>query len=123
MTLWSRPPRLTEVGALLPLAGRRAIKGTAMPVQKVAHLPALLSTLFRTLPMACASFTTITPIEHTGVLHPVLSRKTKVPPKLFWFGGHSCSVVEPEPQGAGTFGWSRSWNVKVPALGSGSGSA
>jgi hypothetical protein len=37
--------------------------------------------------MACASFTIITPTEHTGVLHPVLSQKTKVQPNLFWFGG------------------------------------
>jgi hypothetical protein len=36
-----------------------------------------------------SSFTTITPTEHTGVLHPVLFRKTKVLPNLFWFGGHS----------------------------------
>jgi hypothetical protein len=54
-----------------------------------ARLPALLFTLSRTLPMACASFTTITPTEHTGILHPVFFRKTKVPPSLFWFGGHS----------------------------------
>jgi hypothetical protein len=60
-----------------------------MPVPKVARLPALLSMLFRTLPMACASFTIITPTEHTGVLHPVLSWKTKMLPNLFWFGGHS----------------------------------
>jgi hypothetical protein len=25
------------------------------------------------------------------------------------------SVVEPDPQGAGTFGWSRSWNIEVSA--------
>ncbi len=37
----------------------------------------------------CASFTIITPIEHTGVLHPVPSWKTNVPPNLLWFGGHS----------------------------------
>jgi hypothetical protein len=86
-TLWS----LTEVEALLPLAGRRATKGMATPVPKVTHLPALLSTPYRTLPMACASFTIITPIEHSGVLHPVLSWKTKVPLNLFWFSGHSSS--------------------------------
>jgi hypothetical protein len=73
----SRRPRHTEVGALLPLAGRRATKGTATPVPKVTRLPALLSTFFRTLPMACTNFTIITPIEHTGVLHPALSRKLK----------------------------------------------
>jgi hypothetical protein len=39
--------------------------------------------------MACANFTTITPTEHTGVLHPILSRKTEVPPNLSWLGGHS----------------------------------
>jgi hypothetical protein len=88
-TLRSRLPRLTEVGALLPLAGRRPTKGAAKPVPKVARLPALLFTLSRTLPMACASFTIVTPTEHTGVLHPVPFRKTKVPPNLFWFGGHS----------------------------------
>jgi hypothetical protein len=27
------------------------------------------------------------------------------------------SVVEPEPQGAGNFGWSRSQNIEVPAPG------
>jgi hypothetical protein len=33
------------------------------------------------------------------------------------------SVVEPEPQGAGTFGRSWSRNIEAPAPGSGSGSA
>jgi hypothetical protein len=82
-------PQLTEVWALLPLAGRRPTKGTATPIPKVAHLPAPLFTLTRTLPKACANFTTITPTEHTGVLHPVLSWKTKVLPNLSWFGSHS----------------------------------
>jgi hypothetical protein len=40
---------------------------------------------------------------------------------------HVTSVVEPEPQGAGTFGWSRSRNIEVsappPAPGFSSGSA
>jgi hypothetical protein len=60
-----------------------------MPVPKAARLPALLFTLFRTLPIECASFTIIILIEHTGVLQPVLFPKTKVPPNPFWFGGHS----------------------------------
>ncbi len=38
-------------------------------------------------------------------------------------GSKKTSVVESEPQGAGTFGWSRSQNIKVSAPAPGSGSA
>jgi hypothetical protein len=69
--------------------GKTSTKGTGAPVPKVAHLPALPSTLFGTLAMAYGSSTIITPIEPTGVLHPVPSQKTKVPPNLSWFSGHS----------------------------------
>jgi hypothetical protein len=43
--------------------------------------------LFKTLAMACVNLTIIMPIKLTGVLRPVLGRKTSMPPSHFWFGG------------------------------------
>jgi hypothetical protein len=54
--------------------------------------------------MACASFTIITPIEHTGVLRPVLTQKTKMPPNLFWFAAipaHATATAMHFPANAG----------------------
>jgi hypothetical protein len=63
----SQPPRLSAVGALL-------LTATAL---KVAPLPALIFIRSKTLAMASVNFTTTTPTRLTGVLHPVLGRKTK----------------------------------------------
>jgi hypothetical protein len=64
--------------------------GNARP--KSPPLPAQISTLFRTLAMACANFTITTPIGLTGAFHPVLGRKNNLLPDPFRFGGfpHTC---------------------------------
>jgi hypothetical protein len=87
-TLWSRPPRQRKVGAQLQQMGRRVTKGGAMPVPKVALLPALTSTRFTTLAMACVSFTTTMPTRLSGVFHHVLGQKTKTPPNPYRFGSN-----------------------------------
>ncbi len=71
-----QPPRHSEAGAPLPAAGREATKGAVTPVPKVAPLPAQISIPSKTLAMACANFTIITPIGLTGAFRPVLGRKT-----------------------------------------------
>jgi len=85
----SQPPRHSEVGAPLLTAGREATKGAVTPVPKVAPLPAQIFTPSRTLAMACANFTIITPIRLTGAFRPVLGRKTNSPPDPFRPGGFS----------------------------------
>jgi hypothetical protein len=57
-TQWSRPQQLSKIGALLPLAGGEATKGTATPVPKAAALTSILS---KTLAMVCANFLSSTP--------------------------------------------------------------
>jgi hypothetical protein len=73
---------------------RRATKGAATPISKVALLPALISTRSTTLAMACVNFTTTTPTRLTGTFHLVLGQKTKKPPNPYRFGGninlHDC---------------------------------
>ncbi len=88
----SQPPRHSEAGAPLPATGREATKGAVTPVPKVAPLSVQISILFKTLAMACANFTIITPIGLTGAFRPVLDRKTNSPPNPFRFGGstHTC---------------------------------
>ncbi len=54
-TLWSQPPRLSEVGALILITGREATNGAVTPAPKVAPLPALIFILFKTLAMACVN--------------------------------------------------------------------
>jgi hypothetical protein len=66
----SQPPRHSEAGAPLPTAGREATKGTVTPVPKVAPLSVQIFTHSKTLAMACANFTIITPIGLTGAFHP-----------------------------------------------------
>ena len=74
--LGSRPPQLSEVGALLPTVGREATNGAATPAPKVAPPSAQISILSKTLTMASANFTTTTPVRLTGAFSPVLIRKT-----------------------------------------------
>jgi hypothetical protein len=81
-TLWSRPPRLSEVGALLPTAGGEATNGVVTATSKVAPPPAQISILFRTLAIACANFIITTATRLTGVLHPVLGFAAE--PFLVW---------------------------------------
>jgi hypothetical protein len=92
MILQSQPPQHSEAGALLLAAGREATKGAVKPVPKVAPLPAQISTLFKTLAMACANFTTTMPIGLTGAFCPVLGWKTNSLPDPFRFGSfsHTC---------------------------------
>jgi hypothetical protein len=52
---WSRPARLSEVGALLPTTGGEATKGRYCQLQKS---PAPIFTHFKTLAMASVNFTT-----------------------------------------------------------------
>jgi hypothetical protein len=71
-----------------PSSGKRGEKRSRpVPVPKVAPLPVQIFTPSRTLAMACANFTIITPIGLTGAFRPVLGRKTNSPPDPFWFGG------------------------------------
>jgi hypothetical protein len=69
-------------------------KGAVTLAPKVAPLPTQISILFKTLAMACANFTTTTPIGLTGAFRVVLGRKTNLPPDPFWFGGFflTCSA-------------------------------
>jgi hypothetical protein len=76
-----------DTEAPLPAAGREAKKGAVTPAPKVSPLPAPMSILFKTLAMACANFTTTTPIGLTGACRPVLGWKTNSPPDPFRFGG------------------------------------
>jgi hypothetical protein len=64
--------------------------GNARPKSRPPSCPDFYS--FQTLAMACANFTTTTPIGLTGAFRPVLGRKTNSPPNPFWFGGffHTC---------------------------------
>jgi hypothetical protein len=87
--LRSWPPRLSDIGALLPTTGGEATNGAVTTAPKVAPPPAQIFIRFRTLAMACANFTITTPIGLTGVLHPVLGRKTSLPLDHFRFGGQS----------------------------------
>jgi hypothetical protein len=77
----SQPPRLSAVGALLPTMGSEATKRVATPGLKVAPLPALIYIPSKTLAMASVNFTTTMPTRLTGVLLPVLGRKTKLAAK------------------------------------------
>ncbi len=86
MTLRSRPPRLSEVGVLLLTTGREATNGAVTPAPKVAPLPGLIFIPFKILAMACVNFTITTPTRLTGVFHPVLGRKTSLPPNYFRLG-------------------------------------
>ncbi len=72
-----------------PSSGKRGDKrgGNARP--KSRPLPAQISTLFKTLAMACANFTTTTPIGLTGAFRPVLGRKTNLLLGPCQFGGFS----------------------------------
>jgi hypothetical protein len=72
-----------------PNSGRRGDNGAVTPASKVAPPPAQISTLFRTLAMACANFIITTSTRLTGVLHPVLGQKTSLLPHHFRFGGQS----------------------------------
>jgi hypothetical protein len=88
-TLQPRPPRLSEVGALLPTAGGEATNRGVTPALKVTPSPAQISISFRTLAMVCANFIITTPTGLTGVFHPVLGRKTSLLLNYFRFGGQS----------------------------------
>jgi hypothetical protein len=88
-TLRSQPLRHSEARAPLPAAGREATNGAVMPVPKVAPLPVQIFIHSKTLAMACANFTIITPIGLTGVFRPVLGRKTNLLQPL--------SVRQPSP--------------------------
>jgi hypothetical protein len=90
--LRSQPPRHSKAGAPLPAAGREATKGAVTPSPEVAPLPAQISTLFRTLAMACANFTITMPIRLTGAFRPVFGGKSNSPPDPFRFGSfpHTC---------------------------------
>jgi hypothetical protein len=81
-TLWSQPPRLSEEGALLLTTGREATNGAVMSVPKVAPLPALIFILFKTLAMMYVKFHNYSPTWLTGVFHPVLGQKTRLPEPL-----------------------------------------
>jgi hypothetical protein len=73
-----------------PNNGRRGDKrgGNALSKSRPPP-PAQIFIRFITLAMACANFTITTPIGLTGVLHPVLGRKTNLPPDHFRFSGQS----------------------------------
>jgi hypothetical protein len=74
-----------------PSSGKRGDKrgGNARP--KSRPLPVQISIPSKTLAMACANFTIITP-GLTGAFRPVLGRKTNSPPNPFRFGSfpHTC---------------------------------
>jgi hypothetical protein len=67
-TLRSRPPRLSEVGALLPTAGGEAMNGAVTPAPKVPPPSRPDFHSFQNPGNACANFTITMPIELTGVL-------------------------------------------------------
>jgi hypothetical protein len=75
-TLQSRLQQLSKIGALLPTVGGEATNVAAMPAPKVVPPPAQISIPFRTPAMACANFIITTQTGLTGMLHPVLGRKT-----------------------------------------------
>jgi hypothetical protein len=77
-----------QVGALLLTTGNKATNGVATSAPKVAPLPALLFTPFKTLAMASVNITITLPTRLTGVFLPVLGRKTNLPPNPFWFSGY-----------------------------------
>jgi hypothetical protein len=88
-TLQSQLPRHSEVEALFLAAGREVTEGAVMPTAKFAPLPTRIFIPSKTLAMAGANFTIITPIRLTGLLRPVLGRKTSLPPSPFQSGGQS----------------------------------
>jgi hypothetical protein len=61
--------------------------GNARPKSRPLSIQIFI--LFKTLAMACANFTTTTPIGLTGAFCPVLGRKTNLPPDFFQFGSFS----------------------------------
>jgi hypothetical protein len=75
-----------------PSSGKRGDKrgGNARPKSRPPFRPDSIPS--KTLAMACANFTIITPIGLTGAFRPVLGRKTNSPPNPFRFGGfpHTC---------------------------------
>jgi hypothetical protein len=88
-TLQLQPPQHSKVRALLLAAGKEATKGAVTPAPKVVPLPAQTFIPFKTLAMACANFTIITPIRLTGALRHVLGWKSSLPPSHFRFGRQS----------------------------------
>jgi hypothetical protein len=70
-----------------PNSEREATNEAVTPTPKVAHLPTLTFIIFKTLAVACVYFTITTPIRLTGMLYPVLSLKTSLPPNHLRFGG------------------------------------
>jgi hypothetical protein len=70
-----------------PNNGKRGDKWSGNAPSKSRPPPALTSIPFSTLAMAYVNFTFITPIRLTGVLHPVLGRKTGLTPNHFRFSG------------------------------------
>ncbi len=58
-----------------------------MPAPKVAPLPVQVFIHFKSLAVAWANFTIITPKGLTGAFRPVLGRKTNLLPNHFWFSG------------------------------------
>jgi hypothetical protein len=75
-----------------PSSGKRGDKrgSNARPKSRPPSRPDFIPS--RTLAMACANFTIITPIGLTGAFCPVLGRKTNSPPDTFRFGSfpHTC---------------------------------
>jgi hypothetical protein len=71
--------------SLLLVVGREATKGKVMPAPP--HGQTFIR--FKILVMTCVNFTIIMRIRLTGVLRPVLGRKTSLPPDHFWFEGQS----------------------------------
>ncbi len=71
------------------MAGREVTKGAVTPTPKVAPLPTQTFICSKTLAMGCVNFTITTPIRLTGVLCPVLCRKTSLPPNHLQFGSQS----------------------------------
>jgi hypothetical protein len=62
------------------MAGRKTTEGMAKPTAKVALLPALISSLFTTLAMACANTTTFMTTKPTSAFFLVPDWKTVVTP-------------------------------------------
>jgi hypothetical protein len=69
-----------------PSSGNRGDKRGGNTRPKSHPLPAQISILFKTLEMACANFTTTTPIGLTGAFLPVLGQKIDSPLDPFRFG-------------------------------------
>jgi hypothetical protein len=70
------------------MAGREVTKGAVTPAPKVALLPTQTFICSKTLAMGCVHFTITTPIRLTGVLCPVLGRKTSLPPNHLQFAAN-----------------------------------